>query len=264
VRHLKPGAPLEIKLDGQRLKNVPWPGDAGTVWFERVVNKWQPAKPSAQAKSPVRSGPFRDAFRNNVVFVVGTKGSADENAWALRKARLDAETFWYRGNGCILIVKDADFDPAKDRDRNVILYGNAETNSAWKPLLGNGPVTVKSGSVVLGGRETKGDDLACLFVRPRPDSDVAAVAAVTGTGITGLRLTDRLPFFVSGVGYPDFVLFGPETFTKGLSGVKAAGFFGNDWSVERGEFVWQPPTATASRDNGKSGSLAPPAPAGLR
>jgi pimeloyl-ACP methyl ester carboxylesterase len=246
VRHLKPGAPLEIKLDAQQLKNVPWPRDAGTVWLERAVNKWQlAAKPSAQAKTPARSGPFRDAFRNNVVFVIGTKGSVDENAWALRKARFDAENFWYRGNGCIPIVRDADFDPAKDRDRNVILYGNADTNSAWKPLLGQGPVAVKSGSVVLGGRETKGDDLACLFVRPRPDSDVAAVAAVTGTGISGLRLTDRLPFFVSGVGYPDFVLFGPEAWTKGLSGVKAAGFFGNDWSVERGEFVWQAAAATA-------------------
>jgi pimeloyl-ACP methyl ester carboxylesterase len=265
VRHLKSGAPLEIKLDGQKLKDVPWPGDGQAVWLERTGKTWRvAARPSAQAKTPVRSGPFRDAFRNNVVFVVGTKGSADENAWALRKARFDAENFWYRGNGCITIVRDADFDAAKDRDRNVILYGNADTNSAWKPLLGQGPVTVKSGSVVLGGRETKGDDLACLFVRPRPDSDVAAVAAVTGTGITGLRLTDRLPFFVSGVGYPDFVLFGPETYSKGLSGVKAAGFFGNDWSVERGEFVWQPPTATASRDSGKPVAVSARASAGRR
>jgi hypothetical protein len=54
-----------------------------------------------------------------------------------------------------------------------------------------------------------------------------------------MRLTDRLPFFVSGVGYPDCVLFRPDALTKGLAGIKAAGFFGNDWSVEHGEFVWR-------------------------
>ncbi len=240
VRHLKPGAPLQVELDAQQLKDVPWPTDAATIWLDRAGDKWRASvKPSPESKSPARSGPFRDAFRNGVQFVIGTKGSADENLWALRKARFDAENFWYRGNGFIPIVTDSQFDPAQDHDHNVILYGNADTNSAWNALLGKGPVQVKSGSVLLGGRETKGDDLGCLFVRPRPGSDVAAVGVVGGTGIKGLRLTDRLPFFVSGVGYPDCVLFGPEALTKGLHGVKAAGFFGNDWSVEHGEFVWR-------------------------
>jgi hypothetical protein len=74
-------------------------------------------------------------------------------------------------------------------------------------------------------------------VRPRPDSDVAAVGVVSGTGVKGMRLTDRLPFFVSGIGYPDCVVFGAEALLKGVPGVKQAGFFGNDWSVDHGEFV---------------------------
>jgi len=240
VRHMKPGASLQIELDGRRLKDVPWPRDEATIWFERLGDKWRPTgKPAPATKTPARSGPFRDAFRNGVVFVIGTKGSADENAWALRKARFDAESFWYRGNGFIQIVQDVQFDPTRDRDHNVVLYGNADTNAAWSALLGKGPVQVKSGSVLLGDRTTTGDDLGCLLVRPRPGSDVATVGAVCGTGIKGMRLTDRLPFFVSGVGYPDCVLFGPDALTKGLAGVKAAGFFGNDWSVEHGEFVWR-------------------------
>ncbi|HEV8000181.1 MAG TPA: hypothetical protein VGP63_09900, partial [Planctomycetaceae bacterium] len=180
-----------------------------------------------------------NALRNEVLFVVGTKGSAEENAWALRKARFDAENFWYRGNGYIQVMFDSSFDPAKDPNRNVVLYGNADTNAAWSALLGKSPVQVTSGSIKVGGRETKGDNLGCLFVRPRPGSDVASVGAVSGTGVKGMRLTDRLPFFVSGVGYPDCVLFGPDALLKGLAGVKAAGFFGNDWSVEHGEFAWR-------------------------
>jgi pimeloyl-ACP methyl ester carboxylesterase len=240
IRHLKSGATINLELDGQHLADVPWPGDATKIWLEHSGDKWRVGKkPSTESKSPARSGPFRDAFRNGVVFVVGTKGSPEENAWALHKARFDSESFWYRGNGFIPIVTDQMFDSAKDRDHNVVLYGNADTNAAWAPLLEKSPVQVKSGSVSMGGRNTKGDDFGCLFVRPRLGSEMASVGVVGGTGIKGMRLTDRLPFFVSGIGYPDCVLLGPDALTKGLAGVKAAGFFGNDWRIEQGEFAWR-------------------------
>jgi hypothetical protein len=54
-----------------------------------------------------------------------------------------------------------------------------------------------------------------------------------------MRLTDRLPYFVSGVGYPDCAVFGPDTLRKGSEGIIAAGFFGNDWSIENGDFAWR-------------------------
>jgi len=53
-----------------------------------------------------------------------------------------------------------------------------------------------------------------------------------------MRLTDRLPYFVSGVAYPDWIVLGPETLTKGSAGVRGAGFFGNDWEVGSGAAVW--------------------------
>jgi pimeloyl-ACP methyl ester carboxylesterase len=239
VRHLKPGTPVRVKLDGQKLGDAPWPNDGEKIWLYRTGDKWQVGEKLAiTAKSPTRGGPFRDVFRNHVLLVIGTHGSPAENDWALQKARFDAESFWYRGNGFLEIVTDTSFDAAKEHDRNVVLYGNADTNAAWAALLGDSPVQVKSGLVKLGDHETKGDDLGCIFVRPRPGSDVAAVGAVAGTGIKGMRLTDRLPYFVSGIAYPDCVLLGSEVWTKGLSGVKAAGFFGNDWTIEHGEFVW--------------------------
>jgi dienelactone hydrolase len=239
VSHLKPGEPVHVELDGQKLGDAPWPAEGAKIWLDRAADKWHVGeKLPATAKSPTRGGPFRDAFRNRVFLVIGTHGSAAENAWALQKGRFDAETFWYRGNGLLEIVTDANFDPAKDRDRNVMLYGNADTNSAWASLLGESPVQVKSGVAKLGDREIKGDDLGCLFIRPRPGSDVAAVGAIAGTGIKGMRLTDRLPYFVSGIAYPDCVLMAGDVWSKGLPGVKAAGFFGNDWTVEHGDFAW--------------------------
>jgi hypothetical protein len=75
-----------------------------------------------------------------------------------------------------------------------------------------------------------------LFTYPRAGSDRAAVGVVAGTGSAGIRLTERLPYFVSGVAYPDLTVLAASTLVEGLAGVRLAGFFGNDWSVERG--VW--------------------------
>jgi len=197
------------------------------------------AEPSPALKGPHRSGPFKEAFRNRMVLVHGTKGTAAENAWAYARARYDAETFWYRGNGSVDVVADVDFDAGKEKDRNVILYGHAESNAAWKALLGDSPVHVGRGTLSVGERKEKGDNLACLFVRPRPGSDTALVGVVSGTGLVGMRLTDRVPYFVSGVGLPDCLILGAETLTKGTEGVRGAGFFGNDWSVTKGEFLWR-------------------------
>lgn len=240
LAHLQPGRPVSAELDGQKLDDLAWPEGRPRLWFRREGGKWSATgEPAAALKGPHRCGPFKDAFRNRMAFVYGTRGTAEENARQLAKARFDAETFWYRGNGSVDVLADTAFDAAKDRDRNVILYGHAESNAAWKPLLGDGPVQVHRGFVRVGGREEKGEDLACLFVRPRPGSDRASVGVVGGTGAGGLRLTERLAYFVSGSGFPDCLVIGPEMLTQGAEGVRAAGFFGNDWGVESGEFVWQ-------------------------
>ncbi|HTV63377.1 MAG TPA: prolyl oligopeptidase family serine peptidase [Verrucomicrobiae bacterium] len=233
-----PGDPFKVELDGQT-NEIPWPTDAGKLWLRNESGQWSVAsEPSPTLKSPLRNGPFKDAFRHRMIFVYGTKGTREENAWAFDKARFDAETFWYRGNGSVDVVPDTAFDPRADPDRSVILYGNADSNGAWPALLGESPVQVSWNEVKIGGRDLTGDNLACLFLRPRAGSDVACVGVVSGTGAVGMKLTDRLNYFLSGVAYPDCTVIGPEMLREGVKGIRAAGFFGNDWSVENGEFAW--------------------------
>jgi len=78
-----------------------------------------------------------------------------------------------------------------------------------------------------------------LQVRPRPDSDVASVGVVAGTGAAGMRLTNNLPYLYPGYGYPDLLVVRPSLLAAGISGVEAAGFFGPDWRAETGEIVWR-------------------------
>jgi dienelactone hydrolase len=237
--HVKPGAALAVELDGQKFTNITITAEQ-KIWFTQTNGNWvQSNRPSLALKGPHRYGPFKEAFQHRMIFVYGTRGTAEENAWALAKARYDAEVFWYRGNGSIDVMPDVKFDASKERDRGVILYGHAESNGAWKALLGDSPVQVRRGGVRIGEREITGDDISCLFLQPRPGSDIACVAVVGGTGPKGLRLTDRVPYFLAGVAFPDCTVFGPEVLQQGAEGARVAGFFGEDWSVKNGEFNWR-------------------------
>lgn len=239
LSHLKPVEKLTVVLDSQQIADIPWPEKTEKIWLEHKADQWTLAGPLSPAnKGPHRYGTFKDAFRHRFVLVYGTRGNKIENDWALAKARYDAESFWYQGNGSVDIIADVNFDPRVEPDRNVILYGNASTNAAWKILLGTSPVQVQKGLVRVGERTLKGDNLGCLVIRPRPGSDRASVGAVAGTGIVGMRATNTLRYLQAGYAFPDCLVFSSDIFTGGVKGIKAAGFFGLDWRMENGEFAW--------------------------
>lgn len=226
-----------VDIDGQKLKATP---REQTLWLYKKDSTWSVGEPpSPSLKGAHRNGPFKDAFRHRMIFVFGTQGTAEENAWAFGKARFDAEIFQYQGNGSVEIVSDRDFRPESYPDRSVILYGNASTNRAWKSLLAGCPVLIDKGYVKVGRKRIEGKDLACLFLRPRPDGGVACVGVVAGTGIQGMRLTNTRPYLSAGYALPDIIVFNAEVGREGGRGIKLAGFFGPDWGVESGEFIWE-------------------------
>jgi hypothetical protein len=157
----------------------------------------------------------------------------------LAKARYDAETILIRLNGSVDVVSDTAFKANEARDRNVVLYGNASTNSAWPQLLSMSPVQVRRDGVWIDRRPEQGNGLACVFVRPRRGSDTAVVGVIGGSDVAGMRATDRLPYFVNGAAFPDLLLFSAESLTAGNSDVRAAGYFGRVWTVDPGEIVWR-------------------------
>jgi poly(3-hydroxybutyrate) depolymerase len=229
---------VTIDLDGSKVEARPAPR-AGSVYLERQDKGWlQTGAPPLGLKGPHRGGGFKDAFRHGFILVYGTKGDAAEDARTFGKARFDAEMFWVRGNAGIEVLPDAAFDPAKFKDRSVILYGNADTNAAWAKLLAGSPVEVRNGWARAGEKRYDGGDYAAYFVRPRPGSDVASVGVVAWTGPAGWVAASPGQYFVSGAGFPDLLLFSAEILRAGTKGVRAVGWFGNDWSLERGDIVW--------------------------
>ncbi len=243
--------PFAIDLDSTKLDSVRLQGKR--IWLENEDGKWHiSSEPSPDDKGPARYGTFKDAFRHDMIFVYGTHGTKAENKWAFDKARFDAEYFWYQGNGSVDIVSDKEFNPSVNLNRNVILYGNEKTNSAWNEVLDNSPVKVTEDELRFGDKVMKGRNFACFMVRPRKGSTTASVGIVSGTGADGMRLTYTVPYLQPWFSLPDVAVFDTSVFsgreggTKnegrvgfGETGVKIAGFFGLDWSLKNGEFVEQ-------------------------
>lgn len=228
-------SPVRIEIDGQSL-SVP---SRQSIHLRRTGDTWADAPaPPATHKGPNLGGPFKAAFRNGVTFVYGTRGNERENARSYAKARYDAETFWYRGNAAIRVLSDREWLALRDDSRNAILYGNADTNAAWARALDGCPIEVRRGRVRVGERTLTGEDLACLFLYPRRDAPTALIGAVASTGEAGEWATTRLPYVLSGVQYPDWIVFGADSLRLGVGGVRGAGFFANDWSLSPSDSAW--------------------------
>ncbi|MCC6908632.1 MAG: prolyl oligopeptidase family serine peptidase [Phycisphaerales bacterium] len=229
-----------ISLDGSDIECDLAASEDGLIHLVREDGGWARCRgPQAEEKRIGRSGPFKDAFRNRMVFVYGTRGSGAEALWNLSKARCDAETWFYRGNGSVDVISDVEYNLGAFGGRNVILYGNADTNLAWSKVLADSPIQVRRDELTCGDRTLKGDDLACVFTYPNSEDQDSLVAAVSGTGLPGGRLTDRFTYFVSGVHYPDWYIASPEVLTDGIGGVIGAGFFDQQWQVDPAQSAWR-------------------------
>ncbi|MDY0343249.1 MAG: alpha/beta hydrolase-fold protein [Lentimicrobium sp.] len=225
--------PTTINIDGQWIE----PDSDADIHLMKKNGQWMEVPEiNFSEKHPERQGGFKMAFDNHVVFVYATHGDKKSNEWYLNKARFDAETFWYRGNGSIDIIPDREFDPAKYKDRNVILYGNADNNSAWSQLLAHCPVKVTNKEIVFGERTFTGKELGTYFIYPRSDNKTASVGVVAGTGEQGMKALYPNDYFSGITGFPDLMIFDVDWIKDNPEGIKVSGFFGNDWGINSGDF----------------------------
>jgi hypothetical protein len=211
---------------------------ANSVFLIKEGGKWTigPAPDKAQ-KGPHRYGTFKEPFNHRMVFVYGTSGSKEENDWSLNKARYDAETWYYRGNGAIDLVADKDFSLAKYKDRGVILYGNKNTNRAYSSLLSDCPIQVERNKITASGKVWQGDDLSAYFIWPLKNSEKASVAVISGSGVKGMNGANANQYFAGASGFPDFMIYSLDMLKSGANAVKMAGFYDYNWKLNTTDFV---------------------------
>ncbi|MES2454856.1 MAG: PHB depolymerase family esterase [Bacteroidota bacterium] len=227
------GKAVEIQLDGLNTLKYSTSTPADSLFLEHGAAGWSVVKaPSIAAKGPHRYGTFKEGFNKNMLYVYGTGGTKAEQEWSIAKARFDAESWYYRGNGAFDIIADKDYSKAKYAGRNVVLIGNSQTNSSWKTLLGDCPVKVLAGSLVVGGKKWTGDDLATYFIWPIAGTAANTVSVISGTGLPGMKAANANQYFAGGSGFPDIMVFRLKMLTAGIDQVEYAGFYDNNWQLK--------------------------------
>jgi dienelactone hydrolase len=223
-----------IRIDREALGRAGWNGkilldgaepskSASDSFFWRE-GKW--VAEEGRGRRPAEHGPFKRAFNNGFVLVYGTRGSQAENAASFRQARRDAEIWWQRGNGRAVLLSDREFILMPDHQP--VLYGGRHVNAAWDSVVA-GPMAVDRGRIEIGGRTRLGRDLGVVAILPRRGGGVCGLVAATGE--EGARTLEMLPYMSSGVNIPDVAVFSSRMLSDGLSGIEAAGWWGNDWSA---------------------------------
>jgi hypothetical protein len=177
-------------------------------------------------------GPIKRAYFRPFIIVVGSKGSAEENALNLEIARDLAQRWWYRANGHVKVVLDRELIVYDMEINNLILIGGPQSNSISAKVAGDVPIQLVKEGVWLGDEFIHGDDLALKFVYPHRGYGSNLILCNWGTSIEGMRLAGGLNCIYSGSGLPDFLIYDKDVRLTGYAGVRAAGFFDNDWEVD--------------------------------
>jgi pimeloyl-ACP methyl ester carboxylesterase len=236
LKEFRRGTLVKISLDSTSQLEYKIAGVQDSVYLLKQDEKWVfTNKPDLFQKGPHRYGTLKEAFNHRMVFVYGTSGNKQENEWSFNKARYDAETWYYRGNGAVDIISDKEFSIEKYKDRGVILYGNKSTNTAWKVLLNDCPIQVERNRIIAGNKSLQGDDLASYFVWPIRSSAIASVGVISGTGIKGMNAANANQYFAGASGFPDFMIFTLKMLQSGVNEVKMAGFFDHAWKLNEPE-----------------------------
>lgn len=231
-------AAISIALDSLNTIQYTTASSSDSLFLTRKSGQWSITdKPGLEQKGPLRYGTFKDPFNHRMVFVYGTKGNAAENKWSFDKARYDAETWYYRGNGAVDIIADKEYSTEKYTGRNIIIYGNANTNSAYNILLNDCPVRIERNKIKAGNDLWEGDDLGTYFVWPVKGSAINSVGVIGGTGLKGMFATNANQYFAGASGFPDFMIFRLGMIKSGVNEIKMAGFFDNWWKLSGDNFV---------------------------
>ena len=230
-------APVKIWLDSLNAISYTTKTRNDSVFLIHQDKQWMiTGKAPAEEKSPQRYGTFKEPFNHRMVFVYGTNGNAEENKWNLSKAKYDAETWYYRGNGAVDIIADKDYSE-KYAGRNVIIYGNATTNSVYNKLLSDCPLKIERNKMTAGNETWEADDLGVYFTWPIKGSAIHSVGVIAGTGLKGMQAANANQYFAGASGFPDFMIFKLDMLQQGSQAIKMAGFFDNQWKLSEDNFI---------------------------
>ncbi|HEY6331822.1 MAG TPA: prolyl oligopeptidase family serine peptidase [Blastocatellia bacterium] len=176
-------------------------------------------------------GPVADAFNKPFLFIIGTGGqgppAAETNSAATEAARVLARDWMLRANGIVNIKNDSDVTNDEIQSRNLVLFGNADTNSIIGRINGQLPIKFAAGGIVVGQR-TFGSDTGMIMIAPNPLNPARYVVIVGGSSPGCFQAAGRTCM----ADLPDYVVFDANAFSGKKLAFLAGGFFDKYWRVD--------------------------------
>ena len=226
--------PYSVEIDNQVV--VLGPDVSDTVSLTQADGLWTIGESlsTGTVKTPDFRGPVKRAYMSPFVIVVGTQGTDEANALNMEIARAIQQRWWYRANGYSIIVPDTDTRIGDEyyQTMNLVLVGGPDSNVHSRMFEEQLPISIVDGGVMLGDKFIEGDDLSVKFVYPNPANPDRLILCNWGTSLAGTRLAGGMTCLFSGSNLPDFLIYDDDVRLMGYAGVRASGFFDNNWELD--------------------------------
>jgi len=214
-------------------------------------------------KTPERSGPLRNCYRDPFLLVYGTRAittrevrlgasSTKNNARRMRvigsdeaNARRFAHEWNLFADGIPPLKADREVTLDDRRRFNLILFGTRESNSILAEFADKLPVELTPGGYRLNGTKIEGTNLGLVLCYPSPFDERRMVVVQSGL-FWGDALAINHKFDLQ----PDYIVFNTEfDLSDGTNRALAAGYFDNKWQLELpASFPNAAPAPAASND----------------
>ncbi len=223
------GKPLTVTTNGRKETFAAWkPGKPITIALVKT--------PAGPRKGATVCGPVREAFFAPFLLVPGTRGDAQATAllagWAKRWAQ-EWRTF---ADGDPQVKNDTEVTDADIAGRNLILFGDRNTNAVLARIADRLPVELTPTGYRLGDRKESASDVGLLMTYPNPLAPQRLVCVYSGVfwgdGLDGNHKFDLAP---------DFILFRNELDCSDPSRTPkavCAGYFDSRWRLADG-LTWK-------------------------
>ncbi len=179
-------------------------------------------------KTPQRSGPIRDCYRDPFLLVYGTAGDAParkKDGAAARRFALEWQRF---ADGVPPLKADRAVTAADRKNYNLILFGTRSSNAILAQVADRLPVELTPAGYRLNDKNFAGKNLGLVLCYPSP-FDARRLIVVQSGLFWGDALAINHKFDLQ----PDYIVFDDSfDITDGTNRALAAGFFDGNWRLQ--------------------------------
>ena len=183
-------------------------------------------------------GSVREPYCSEFVMVFGTQAQGKRDMQNALKAGREWVSF---AKGRAAIKPDTLVSPQDIAQRNLILFGDAESNLVVRRIAPKLPLHIAQAEFVLAGRTFPRPESSLLMVYPNPLNPARYVLLNVGA-FWGqfLSINHKLDHV------PDFIVFKDSRATDGNNEYLCAGYFDNNWQFSE-ELTWDAGKGNAGR-----------------